>query len=69
MPNARLPPHEAAEAEAHEALLAAGFSAVEYATIRDADTLALPDKTTKHRRALIVARLGDVRLLDNMAAV
>lgn len=62
-------PHEAAEAEAHKALLAAGFSAVEYATIRDADTLALPDATTKHRRALIVARLGDVRLLDNMAAV
>ena len=62
-------PREEAEAAAHQALLEAGFSAVDYATIRDADTLALPDATTKNRRALIVARLGDVRLLDNMAAV
>ena len=62
-------PREEAEAAAHQALLEAGFSAVDYATIRDADTLALPDETTKNRRALIVARLGDVRLLDNMAAV
>lgn len=62
-------PREETEAAAHQALLEAGFSAVDYATIRDADTLALPDETTKNRRALIVARLGDVRLLDNMAAV
>lgn len=62
-------PREEAEAAAHQALLEAGFSAVDYATIRDSDTLALPDETTKNRRALIVARLGDVRLLDNMAAV
>lgn len=62
-------PREEAEAAAHQALLEAGFSAVDYATIRDADTLALPDEKTKNRRALIVARLGDVRLLDNMAAV
>lgn len=62
-------PHEEAEAAAHQALLQAGFSAVDYATIRDADTLAVPDETTKSRRALIVARLDDVRLLDNMPAV
>jgi pantothenate synthetase len=29
----------------------------------------VPDATTQSRRALIVARLGDVRLLDNMAAI
>jgi pantoate--beta-alanine ligase len=62
-------PHAQAEAEAEAALLAVGFSGVDYATIRDADTLAAPDATTKSRRALIVARLGDVRLLDNMAAI
>ena len=62
-------PRETAEAEAQEALLAAGFTAIDYATIRDADTLALPDGGTISRRALIVARLGKVRLLDNMAAI
>ena len=62
-------PREAAEAEAEAALLAAGFTHVDYATIRDADSLAVPDATTQSRRALIVARLGDVRLLDNMAAI
>ncbi len=62
-------PHGEAETEAEAALLEAGFTGVDYVTIRDADTLALPDANTKNRRALIVARLGDVRLLDNMAAL
>lgn len=61
-------PPAQAEAQACEALLAGGFASVDYATIRDADTLAVPDETTKERRALIAARLGSVRLLDNMAA-
>ena len=62
-----LPPSEA-EAEAHEALLAAGFSSVDYAVLRDAANLGAIDETTTQRRALITARLGDVRLLDNMKA-
>ncbi len=61
-------PAPQAEAEAEAALREAGFTAVDYATIRDAETLALPDMTTKARRALIVARIGDIRLLDNMPA-
>lgn len=61
-------PREEAEEEARSALLDAGFTAVDYATIRDAETLALPDEKTEARRALIVARLGDIRLLDNMPA-
>ena len=61
-------PYGKAEAEAQAALLEAGFTEVDYAVIRDADTLAVPDATTKTRRALIVARLGEVRLLDNMQA-
>lgn len=61
-------PHAEAEAEARQALLDAGFTSIDYATIRDADTLNAPNENTQARRALIVARLGDIRLLDNMAA-
>ena len=61
-------PAAEAEAEAEKALLAAGFTSVDYATIRDADTLGPVTSDTKARRALITARLGDVRLLDNMPA-
>lgn len=57
-----------AEAEAEKALLEAGFTSVDYATIRDAVTLAPVNDDTKVRRALITARLGEVRLLDNMPA-
>jgi pantothenate synthetase len=49
-------------------LLEAGFSAVDYACIRNAETLATPDAQTRRRRALIAARLGDIRLIDNMEA-
>ena len=59
-------PPDIAEAKAYDALLEAGFSAVDYACVRDAETLALPDKRTVRRRALIAARLGDIRLIDNM---
>ena len=61
-------PIETAEAQAHQALLEAGFSSVDYAVIRDADTLNHVTDKTKARRALIAARLGDIRLLDNMPA-
>lgn len=57
-----------AEAEAEKSLLEAGFTSVDYATIRDAVTLAPVNDDTKVRRALITARLGEVRLLDNMPA-
>lgn len=60
---------EVAEAEAKRALLEAGFTEVEYACIRDAETLGVPDANTRARRALIVARLGETRLLDNSPAV
>ena len=61
-------PPDIAEAKAHDALLEAGFSAVDYACVRDAETLASPNKRTERRRALIAARLGDIRLIDNMEA-
>ena len=62
-------PIAVAEAEAKKALLAAGFTKVDYACIRDAETLAVPDANTVSRRVLIVARLGKTRLLDNCPAV
>ncbi|HCQ82263.1 MAG: pantoate--beta-alanine ligase [PS1 clade bacterium] len=61
-------PPEEASAHARAALLEAGFSTVDYACIRDADTLDALGPETTSRRALIAARLGDVRLIDNMAA-
>ena len=61
-------PPNIAEAKARDDLLEAGFSAVDYACVRDAETLASPDKQTARRRALIAARLGDIRLIDNMEA-
>ncbi len=66
--SSRLPISEA-EAEAEKALYEAGFDAVDYATIRDAQTLAAPSDPagkTENLRALICARIGTIRLLDNM---
>lgn len=53
---------DAAEAAARAALEAEGL-AVEYAAVRDAQTLLRPIETDA--RVLIAARLSDVRLLDN----
>ncbi len=52
-----------------EALLQAGFEAVDYVTVRDAQTLApLPaGPLMQDARILAVARLAGVRLLDNVA--
>ncbi|MBY0319954.1 MAG: pantoate--beta-alanine ligase [Reyranella sp.] len=47
-------------------LLQAGFDAVDYLALRDAETLDAPVEG-RARRVLAVARLGSVRLLDNMA--
>lgn len=47
-------------------LLQAGFDAVDYLALRDAETLDVP-VDGRSRRVLAVARLGSVRLLDNMA--
>ncbi|MGE0845716.1 MAG: pantoate--beta-alanine ligase [Flavobacteriaceae bacterium] len=46
-------------------LLRAGFDAVDYVAIRDAETLG-PPEPGRPRRLLAVARIGEVRLLDNM---
>ncbi|MGC6471701.1 MAG: pantoate--beta-alanine ligase [Parvibaculales bacterium] len=48
-------------------ILTAGFDGVDYLEVRAADTLSPVTDTSMQRRALVVARLGGVRLLDNMA--
>ena len=47
-------------------ILAAGFDEIDYLDVRTADTFSSETTTTTPRRALVVARLGGVRLLDNM---
>ncbi len=47
-------------------LLAAGFDAIDYLVLRDAATLEAP-RPGHPARVLAAARLGPVRLLDNMA--
>jgi pantoate--beta-alanine ligase len=55
-------------AELTAALLSGGFVSVDYAQIRDADSL-LPLTTVGERpaRLLVAARIGTTRLIDNMA--
>lgn len=50
------------------ALQAAGFSSVDYAELREADTLApLTQLGSAPARLLVAARIGGTRLIDNMA--
>ncbi|WPZ03372.1 pantoate--beta-alanine ligase [Blastomonas marina] len=51
-----------------EALLDSGFSEVDYAELRDAETLEpLSRIGTRPARLLVAARIGPARLIDNMA--
>lgn len=54
------------ERAAQEALLAAGFDAVDYVSIVNPNTLELVHSLDQDARVLAVARLEKVRLLDNM---
>mgnify|MGYP003647602746 CR=1 FL=1 len=56
-----------AEKKAKATLLGIGFTAVDYVTVADSVTLEPLEKLTKDARVLAVARIGGVRLLDNMA--
>lgn len=51
-----------------QALLAAGFLSVDYASLADAESLALLAETPRRAaRLLVAARIGTTRLIDNMA--
>ncbi len=60
-------PRQIAEADVDATLREAGFAAVDYVAVRDAETLApLPDGPVRRpARLLAAARLDGVRLLDN----
>lgn len=62
---------DAVEAEATARILSAGYDAVDYVEVRDADSLARlgPEALDRSARLLAVARLGRTRLLDNFAIV
>lgn len=60
-------PLREAEVQATRFLLEAGFKAVDYVSVRDAESLEEIDALTRPARVLAVARIGKVRLLDNMA--
>jgi len=61
-------PVEQAEKAACEQLLAAGFTQVDYAALRNGDSLQTLGADSQNRRALIAARLDNIRLIDNMPA-
>ncbi len=50
-----------------ERLIAAGFDSVDYAELRDGDSLALLDAPTADARLFVAARIGGTRLIDNLA--
>lgn len=54
-------------AEAEKALLAAGFTSVDYVAFADPDSLAPLERFDGRGRILAAARLGKTRLIDNMA--
>ena len=55
-------------AQLERALLAGGFSSIDYATLADADSLRPLSRTPESpARLLVAARIGTTRLIDNMA--
>jgi pantoate--beta-alanine ligase len=51
---------------AHRRLEDEGFEGIDYAVVRDADTLLPPDDGTTALRVLAAVRIGHTRLIDNM---
>lgn len=49
------------------ALLNGGFTSVDYAEMRDADSIALLDHDNGNARLFVAARIGGTRLIDNKA--
>ncbi len=53
-------------AELKAALLAGGFASVDYAELRDGDSIELLDQPNGKARLFVAARIGGTRLIDNM---
>ncbi|MGC9954974.1 MAG: pantoate--beta-alanine ligase [Rhizomicrobium sp.] len=60
-------PVAAAEEAGKRALLESGFASVDYVAVRDAATLAPLESLTRPARLLAAAKVGETRLIDNMA--
>ena len=60
---------EAATAAARQALLDAGFDAVDYVECRASEDLAVLESWDRPARLLATARIGSTRLLDNVPVV
>ncbi len=59
-------PAKAALLELQEILLAGGFSSIDYAEVRDPDSLApVSDPARQPARLFVAARIGGTRLIDN----
>jgi pantoate--beta-alanine ligase len=58
---------EVAEEAGVQALVKAGFDAIDYVAVRDAETLAATDGSPGAGRVLAAARIGKTRLIDNIA--
>jgi pantoate--beta-alanine ligase len=56
-------------AKAARDLLAAGFDSVDYVEARDAESLGPVERLERAARILAAARLGNTRLIDNVAAI
>jgi len=59
----------AAVAAGSQSLLKAGFASIDYLALVDAETLAPLAKLDRPGRVLAAAKLGAVRLIDNVAAM
>ena len=51
----------------HDRLVMSGFDSVDYAEVRDGDGLSPLDIPTANARLFVAARIGETRLIDNMA--
>ncbi len=54
-------------ARGRDDLARAGFERVDYLDLRDGETLAARDRAAPGTRLFAAARLGDIRLIDNIA--
>ena len=54
-------------ADLKDTLVASGFQSVDYAELRDADSLTALDSDNGNARLFVAARIGGTRLIDNMA--
>jgi pantoate--beta-alanine ligase len=60
-------PIAAAEEAGRCGLLEAGFASIDYVAVRDAATLAQLESLDRPARLLAAAKVGNTRLIDNMA--